>query len=419
MADLKIFASIIEDSAKEQINELISQKAFEDSKIRIMPDCHSGKGCVIGFTANLGDKVIPNLVGVDIGCGMLVVELGIIDMDLERLDNIIKCKVPSGRNVHEGRIVRDLNLQFLKCYRELKDTKRLERSLGTLGGGNHFIEIDEDDEGVKYLVIHTGSRNLGKQVAEYYQQLAIDLHSGKDKFLEERDNIIKTYKEQGKKEEIQDALKELYRNYQAKECDMPKDLCYLEGKFREDYLHDMKICQSYAECNRMLIAKIILSNYFSTNSIKMIDINSPDAWYTQDVCDYTFNYFETIHNYIDFEDNIVRKGSIRALKGERVIIPMNMKDGSLICEGKGNEDWNNSAPHGAGRILSRADARKELNVEDFKEDMKGIYTTTANENTIDESPRAYKPADVIRNDIKDTVDVLIAIKPIYNFKAEE
>lgn len=397
MGDLKVFASIIEDSAKEQIDELMKQKAFENSKVRIMPDCHSGKGCVIGFTANLGDKVIPNLVGVDIGCGMLVVELGKVDIDLERLDETIKKFVPCGRNVHEGRITKFDELQELLCYRMLKDTRRLERSLGTLGGGNHFIEIDEDKEENKYLVIHTGSRNLGKQVAEYYQLLAIDLHSGKGEYLEKRDEIIRTYKEQGRKEEIQDAIKELYRNFQLKECDIPNDLCYLEGKYRDEYLNDMKICQKFAKINRRLIADIIL------DKMQLEEVSS----------------FETIHNYIDFDDNIVRKGSIRALKDEKVIIPMNMKDGSLICIGRGNEDWNNSAPHGAGRILSRADARKELNVEDFKKDMKDIYTTTANAKTIDESPRAYKPTDIIINDIKDTVDIVNTIKPIYNFKAEE
>lgn len=242
MSDLKIFTKNVEQEAVDQIELLLAQDAFKDCKVRIMPDVHAGKGCVIGFTADLGEKVIPNIVGVDIGCGMLCVSLGQTDIDFEKLDNVIRSYVPSGRDVHDGRIIRFEELQDLKCYRELRDTKRLERSIGTLGGGNHFIEVDVAEDGEKYLVIHTGSRNLGKQVADYYQNLAFELMSGKDKLYEEQDRLIKEYKAAGRKSEIQSAIAELHRNFKAVNPKTPKDLCYLEGKYREDYLHDMRIC---------------------------------------------------------------------------------------------------------------------------------------------------------------------------------
>ena len=400
MRNLKIFTNNIEQEAINQINELLEQEAFKDSKIRIMPDVHAGKGCVIGFTGNLGDKVIPNIVGVDIGCGMLCVELGNIDLDLERLDKIIREYVPSGMNVHENQRYKFLELEQLYCYKLLKNKDNwLEKSMGTLGGGNHFIEIDVDEEDNKYLVIHTGSRNLGKQVAEIYQEKAIKYCSYEDEMKEAKQKLIKEYKEQHREKEIQDKLIEISKKYEGK-TKLPKDLCYLEGKLREDYLHDMKICQEFASFNRKNIAIEIMKHLNYALS-------------------FPGNNFETIHNYISFEDNIVRKGAISAKKEEKVLIPMNMRDGCIISIGKGNDDWNQSAPHGAGRIMSRGKAKETLNIADYKESMKNIYTTSVNEDTIDEAPFVYKPMQEIINNISDTVDIIKIIKPIYNFKASE
>ena len=413
MRDLKIFTDNIEKEAIDQINTLLEQPAFADCKVRIMPDVHAGAGCVIGFTADLGDKVIPNIVGVDIGCGMLTVELGgidtgvngktdssivdyVTDIDYEKLDNVIRTCIPSGRNVHEEINYIFPELKNLRCYNNLKNIDWLERSMGTLGGGNHFIEIDEGFEGRKYLVIHTGSRNLGKQVADYYQNLAVELMIGRDKLAYERDRLIAEYKDQGRSSEIQDAIKELRNTWRKKTNDIPKELCYLTGKYRDDYIYDMKICQRFAKQNRLMIAlKIMLSM----------------GWYSIDL-------FETVHNYID-ESNMIRKGAISAKKGEKVLIPINMRDGSLLCVGKGNEDWNCSAPHEAGRIMSRNKARESISMESFRESMTGIYTTSVCESTIDESPMAYKPMNEIINNVKDTVDILDVLKPVYNFKASE
>ena len=424
MKDLKIFTDDIEQEAIDQINLLLEQEPFKDCKVRIMPDVHAGKGCVIGFTADLGDKVIPNIVGVDIGCGMLCVELGNIDLDLAKLDKVINEFVPSGREVHKEMKYKFLELEQLKCYRELKDTKRIQKSIGTLGGGNHFIEINKDDNGNKYLVIHTGSRNLGKQVAEYYQNLAIELCSGKEEMFKRKEEIIKMYKEQGKKQKIQKALKELEEEYKQNRPELPNELCYLMGKYREDYLHDMKICQIFASDNRICIAKQILCNYFELpyyqgcNSVRLRPEPTPNTFYTQDIVDKDFYYFETIHNYISFEDNLVRKGAIRANEGERVIIPINMRDGSIIAVGRGNKDWNNSAPHGAGRLMSRKKAKETFNLEEFKKSMADIYSTSVLEETIDEAPFAYKPMQEIIDNIQDTVEIEKIIKPIYNFKAK-
>ena len=398
MKDLKIFTNNIEQSAKEQIDLLLEQEVFKDCKVRIMPDVHAGAGCVIGFTGNLGDKVIPNIVGVDIGCGMLCVELGNIDIDLEELDKVIREYIPSGMNVHKEK-VKDYDFTQLYCYKELKNKDGwLEKSLGSLGGGNHFIEIDIDDDNNKYLVIHTGSRNLGKQVAEIYQEKAIEYCSYKKEMQEEKKNIIKELKEQGRQKEIEQALIEISKKYEGK-TKLPKDLCYLEGELREKYLHDMKLCQEFAYLNREWIYGEIVSKMGLALCVE--------------------DWFQCIHNYINFEDNIVRKGSISARKGERVIIPMNMRDGCIIGIGKGNEDWNYSAPHGAGRTMSRNIARQTLNMEDYKKSMNGIYTTSVNEGTIDEAPMVYKPMEEIIEHIKDTVEVVKIIKPIYNFKASE
>ena len=396
--NLKIFTKNIEEQAVNQINELLNQEAFKNSKVRIMPDVHAGKGCVIGFTGNLGEKVIPNIVGVDIGCGMLCVELGNIDLDLKKLDEIIHNSIPSGMNVNDE-VYEYFDISKLLCHKELKNKDEwLEKSLCSLGGGNHFIEVDIDEDNNKYLVIHTGSRNLGKQVAEIYQNKAIEYCSYKEEMKQEIQDTIKEYKEQGRQQEIQQKLIEIHKKYEGK-TKLPKDLCYLEGQLRKDYLHDMKICQEFACKNRELIATKIINKLGLYLFIE--------------------EYFETIHNYIDFEDNIIRKGSIKANKGKKVIIPMNMRDGCIIGIGKGNNDWNQSAPHGAGRTMSRNMAKEKLSMEEYKNSMKNIYTTSVNEETIDEAPMVYKPMEEIIEYIKDTVDVVKIIKPIYNFKASE
>lgn len=397
-ATAKVFAKTVDDTAIEQIELLCSQEFTKDAKIRIMPDVHAGKGCTIGFTANLGEMVIPNIVGVDIGCGMLCVKLGNIEMDFNKLDEIIRKYVPYGREVHAGRITRFPKLQKMNCYRNIKDSKRVVRSLGSLGGGNHFIEIDKDEDGCIYLVIHTGSRNLGKQVAEYYQAMAYDIARGADKLYEAQKKLIEDYKTQGRRTEIQAAIIQMKKEFKRKESPIPKDLCYLTGEYRQMYLDDMAICQEFATLNRELIAELILSNYFGKS-----------------LSDY--GHFETIHNYIDLKNNIVRKGAVSAEKDEMLLIPINMRDGSLICIGKGNEDWNCSAPHGAGRLLSRTDAKDRLSMEEYKTEMEGIFTTCINEYTLDESPMAYKNKDEIVEGIAPTADIVKQIKPIYNFKA--
>lgn len=407
MKDLKIFTNNIEDEAVKQIDELLEQEPFKDCKVRIMPDVHAGKGCVIGFTADLGNKVIPNIVGVDIGCGMLCVELGNMALDFEKLDKIIIENIPSGRNIREQKLIDFEKINELYCLRELKESNKFNKAIGTLGGGNHFVEIDVDDENNKYLVIHTGSRNLGKQVADYYQNLAVELCSGKEEMYKKKEKIIKTYKEQGKKSEIQEALKELEKEYKNNKPNLPKDLCYLENRYRDMYLHDMKICQEYASLNRLHIAKEILMNYFQLTYVPEIDY--PPIMN---------NRFETIHNYISFEDNIVRKGAISAKKGEKVLIPINMRDGSIIAVGKGNKNWNQSAPHGAGRIMSRIKAKETFTLDEFEKSMKGIYTTSVSVETIDEAPFVYKPMQEIIDNIQDTVEIKKIIKPIYNFKAK-
>jgi len=402
MSNLKIFTENIEPEALNQVYTLIKQPAFADCKVRIMPDVHAGAGCVIGFTADLGEKVIPNIVGVDIGCGMLTVELGNIDLNLATVDQIIRAKVPSGRNVHEGRPFAFDRLKELRCYRELKDTKRLERSIGTLGGGNHFIEVDVDEDGTKYLIIHTGSRNLGKQVAEYYQNLAIEIMQGKDELYAKQEQLIAEYKAQGRRKEIQKAIKELHRKFNPNPLNIPKDLCYLTGKYREDYLHDMEICQHFASLNRYHIANTIIGDLFGA-----------------DIAYWKLPMFETIHNYIEFGTNMVRKGAISAKAGEPLLIPINMCDGCILGKSKGNEDWNCSAPHGAGRIMSRSKAKEVVSLKEFEDSMQGIFTTSVGQSTIDEAPMVYKPMAEIVENIADTVEIVKIIKPIYNFKASE
>lgn len=397
MLNVKFFADTIDPKAYNQVMTLASQSAFEGCKIRIMPDVHPGSGCVIGFTANLGEKVIPNIVGVDIGCGMLTVELGQIDIDFEKLDNVIRTYIPSGRNVHSAAVCSSKFLEQLYCYDYLKNTHWLRCSLGTLGGGNHFIEIDEDTFGNKFLVIHTGSRNLGKQVADYYQRLAVDNLTGANDITNLRNELIDSLKAQGREKEISKALDELAANFQPKGAGVPKELSYLEGQDRLDYLHDMQLCQEFARTNRARIANVICRHM---------------GWII-------WNHFETIHNYIESETNMVRKGAISAKSGERVLIPMNMRDGCIIGVGKGNEDWNCSAPHGAGRLMSRGEAKDAVSMKEFASSMEGIYTTSINESTLDEAPMAYKSAEEIQRLVVDTIDIERIIKPIYNFKASE
>lgn len=385
------YAKVVEDEAIEQIRRMCDYEFTEGSRIRIMPDVHAGKGCTIGTTMTVTDKAVPNIVGVDIGCGMYTVTLGKGDIDFEKLDEAAHF-VPSGMNVWEGRQER-FDLTALRCYRSLRDTKRLERSLGTLGGGNHFIEVDRAEDGTNYLVIHSGSRNLGKQVAGIYQQLAIDLNKGKETYFQERDAIIREYKAAGRRKEIQAALEAI--SWNKREATMPEDLCFLYGSYLEDYLFDVEICQTFARRNREKIAEVLLDR---------TGMSGTDS-------------FHTIHNYIDTEEMILRKGAIAAHEGEKVLIPINMRDGSVLAVGKGNPEWNYSAPHGAGRIMSRKKAKENLDMDDYKREMEGIYTTSVNEATLDEAPMAYKSLGDIIDVIKESVTVIDIMKPIYNFKA--
>ncbi len=385
------YAKVIEDEAIEQTRRMCDYPMTEGSRIRIMPDVHAGAGCTIGTTMTITDKAVPNVVGVDIGCGMYTVRLAERSIGLEKLDEAAHF-IPSGMNVWEGRMER-FDLTELRCYRALKDAKRLERSLGTLGGGNHFIEVDQAVDGTRYLVIHSGSRNLGKQVAEYYQRLAIDLNKGKEEYLARRDALIAEYKAAGRRAEIQQALKELH--WSSHEATIPEDLCFVYGQYLEDYLFDVEICQRFARRNREKMAEILLQRS---------GLTAEDA-------------FHTIHNYIDTGEMILRKGAIAAHEGEKVLIPINMRDGSVLAIGKGNPEWNYSAPHGAGRIMSRTAARAKLDLDEYRREMEGIYTTSVNESTIDEAPMAYKSLEDIIDVIAESVDVIEVLKPIYNFKA--
>ena len=399
--DLKIFAKTIEDACREQAMNLAHQEAFKDAKIRIMPNCHAGKGCTIGFTANLGEKVVPNLVGVDIGCGVYCANLGklhLSDLSLAGLDNFICENIPSGMNVNDdNHSVGFEDLDKLYMRRELRNVEHLHRSVGSLGGGNHFISIECALDGTNYLLIHTGSRNLGQQVCRYYQSLAVeDCNIKSEEIKAKTEQLIAEYKEALRHKEIKDAIRELREKYSVVEK-IPEDLCWLEGDHKNDYLHDMRICQDFAWKNREEIARRIMS-YLKVASTER---------------------FHTIHNYVDFEDNIIRKGAIRCNKGEKVVIPLNSRDGSIIGIGKGNVDWNCSGPHGAGRLMSRSKAREAISMDDFKSAMGGIFTTSVNESTLDESPMAYKPAEEIIELVKDTIDVVEVIHPIYNFKASE
>ncbi len=389
------YAKVVDDKAIEQIRRMCDYELTEESRIRIMPDVHAGAGCTIGTTMTVLGKACPNIVGVDIGCGMYTVKLEDKSLDFAKIDEACHF-IPSGMNVWEGRSER-FDLTGLRCCRSLNDTKRLERSLGTLGGGNHFIEIDKTSDGTFYLVIHSGSWNLGKQVAEIYQQLAVNLHKGKEDFFKRREELIETYKAEGRRSEIQQALKDLAKEFAGKGSNVPEDICWLYGTVLDDYLHDVEICQRFARRSREKMAEIILER---------TGMNALDA-------------FHTIHNYIDTDEMILRKGAIAAHKGEKVLIPINMRDGSVLAIGKGNPEWNYSAPHGAGRIMSRSQAKESLNLDAYKASMEGIYTTSVSEQTIDEAPMAYKSLGDIIDVIGETVDIIEVLKPIYNFKASE
>ena len=384
------FASQIDEKALEQIKRMCDYDLTLGSQIRIMPDVHAGKGCTIGTTMTIVDKVCPNIVGVDIGCGMYTVKLLNRQIDFEKIDEVCSW-IPSGMNVWDSPI-ESFDLTKLNCYSSLKKLSRLEKSLGTLGGGNHFIEIEQSISGDYYLVIHSGSRNLGKQVAEIYQRRAINLHRGWDEYILRRNEVIKEYKELGKSQEINQVLEKLKEGYGT--LDIPEDLCWLYGDALNDYLHDIEICQKYAMRNRELIANMIMNKTSLT----------------------AYDSFHTIHNYIDVNEMILRKGAIRAVKGEKVLIPMNMKDGSIIGIGKGNKEWNYSAPHGAGRILSRKQAKEMLDINEYKESMEGIYTTSISLDTLDEAPQAYKSVEDILDIVKETIDVIEVLKPVYNYK---
>ena len=390
MKNVKIFAKTIEEEAMKQIEDMATSEAYRDCKIRIMPDCHAGKGCTVGTVIQTAGKVVPNTIGVDIGCGMLVVKLGKKDINLSILDRIINESVPSGFDVHEHPQLKEMSSFTLSRLLDLHkitpvfDLNYIERSLGTLGGGNHFIELDEDEQGCKYLVVHSGSRNLGVKVCNYFQHLA----KKNVNHREERKRIIEDLKKYGLEKEINNTLRRL--------CTVPPDLAYLEGKDLGDYNFAAHVCQDFAYENRWNIAMTILRGLELPHN----------------------GFFTTVHNYFYIHSGIIRKGAVRAEKDEQLIIPLNMRDGSLICRGKGNEDWLCSAPHGAGRLMSRNRAKETLNMEEYRRQMHDIYSTSVCESTIDESPMAYKPAEEIESLIADTVDVVKRIKPIYNFKAK-
>ncbi len=391
-SQLKIFTENIEPEAQNQIYELLAQAPFAGKQIRIMPDVHYGTGCVVGFTAELGDKIIPNVLGVDLGCGMLTVELGKIAVDLPALDDLIKRRIPFGSAHRKERHAEDL-IRRLRCFPHLNDLDRVYGALGTLGGGNHFIEIDGDEEGNKYLIIHSGSRNLGLQVAKHYQKRAVE--ECKNAAREARERVIAELSAAKRPEDMPDAIARVNAKY-AYKTKIPADFCYLEGASMADYMHDLMLAQTFASENRKKMAEEIL---------KFLRV-------------FKYTSFETVHNFID-KDGIIRKGSIPAHEGQKVLIPMNMRDGCIIAVGKGTADWNFSAPHGAGRLCRRSEAKELFTVEEYEQAMEGIYSSTVNASTLDESPMVYKPMEEIIRLISPTVDVIKVIKPIYNFKASD
>ena len=388
--EAKIFTNDIEEAARLQIFELLDNENFKDSKIRFMPDIHAGNGCVIGTTMTITDKVVPNFVGVDIGCGVLAVQIMEHDIDFEKLDGIIKNYVPSGFSVHNtpNKRAHEIDLSQLRCANHV-NINRAYKSIGTLGGGNHFIEVAKGAHyGNRYLIIHSGSRNIGKQIAEYYQELAYK--QMKNNQLTKNDIAIQLT-HLGREQDIERILKSTHIP------EINKSMAYCAGELMCDYLHDMDIAQKYASLNRSVIAEIICVGM---------------RWKTH-------AEIETVHNYIDMETMILRKGAVRANKNENVIIPMNMSFGSIIGIGKGNEDWNNSCAHGSGRTMSRTVAKKNISMDEYKKSMEGIFTTCVNSDTIDESPMAYKNPNIIVEQLRETIDVSSFLKPIYNFKASE
>ena len=389
--EAKIFTDVVDEASISQVLLLLNQEFIRDSKIRLMPDIHAGAGCTIGTTMTITDKIVPNLVGVDIGCGMETVRIKEKHIELQKLDKLIYEKIPSGFNIREKshRYVNEIELEELYCYKEINQS-RAEKSLGTLGGGNHFIEADKDDEGNIYIVVHSGSRHLGLEVANYYQNEGYNALNGSSK--QDIERLIAELKAQGKERNIQKSIT-LLKN--TKKTNIPKQLAYVEGELFNRYIHDMKIVQKYAELNRQAMTDEI---------IKGMKLHIEEQ-------------FTTIHNYIDTKAMILRKGAVSAEKGERLLIPINMRDGSLICIGKGNDEWNRSAPHGAGRLMSRSSAKESFTVSEFKKQMEGIYTTSVNKETLDECPMAYKGMNDIVDNIEDTANIERIIKPIYNFKA--
>ena len=387
------YTPALEATAAEQIRSVCDQAAFAGCKIRIMPDVHAGKGCTIGTTMTIRDKIVPSMVGVDIGCGMETVRLAEKEIDFAALDALIRKEIPCGENIRreEHPLNNEINLYQLRCSPYVS-IERAKRSIGTLGGGNHFIEVDRGENGDLYLVVHSGSRHLGTQVCQYYQdQGRLAMWGGARHQIDE---LIAEYRSAGRWQEIQSAIDELRREHPIS---IPKDLAYVEGKLFDDYIHDMRITQHFAVLNRKAMTDVILRGMGLTK----------------------VEEFTTIHNYIDTEKMILRKGSVSAEAGEKLLIPINMRDGSLICVGRGNEEWNCSAPHGAGRIMSRKQALAQLSMEEYAAEMEGIWSSCVVKNTLDESPMAYKPLDEIVSEIGPTAEIVERIRPVYNFKAAE
>ena len=387
------YTDALEEVAARQIQSVCDQEAFRDSRIRIMPDVHAGAGCTIGTTMTITDKVVPGMVGVDIGCGMETVRIAEKDVDFAKLDALIREKIPSGRDVRKLHhpLNYEIDLELLRCAPYV-GLARARFSLGTLGGGNHFIEVDRDEEGNVYLVVHSGSRHLGLEVCNYYQDQGLRAMWGGARH--QIDVKIAELKAAGRFQEIQPTINELRKEHAVS---VPKDLAYVEGKLFVDYIHDMKIIQRFAVLNRKAMTDEIVKGMGFTK----------------------LEEFTTIHNYIDTDSMILRKGSVSAKAGEKLLIPINMRDGSLICIGKGNEEWNCSAPHGAGRLMSRKAAFKSLTMEEYAAEMSGIYSTCVTPDTLDESPMAYKSMDEIVAQIGPTAEIVNRIVPVYNFKAAE
>ena len=387
----KIFTDVVDQASIAQVIELCNQEFTAGSRIRLMPDVHAGAGCTVGTTMTITDRVVPNLVGVDIGCGMETVRLREKHLQPQQLDKLIYQKIPSGFAIREKphRYMEELALTALCCYAAINPL-RAEKSLGTLGGGNHFIEVDRDEEGNLYLVIHSDSRRLGLQLSQYYQNEAYPRLNGSSKA--DAEALAAQLRAEGREKEIQKALKALKN---TKRTSIPRPLAYVEGELFQQYIHDMRIIQRFAALSRQAMADEILRG---------LRLHAEES-------------FTTIHNYIDTDAMILRKGAVSAKAGELLLIPINMRDGSLICRGRGNEDWNYSAPHGAGRLMSRAEAKQSFTVSQFKKEMAGIYTTSVGKSTLDECPMAYKSMEDIAGNIGETVEILRTIRPIYNFKA--